>query len=188
MKKIITPFLFVFLIFSKNISAQEAKIKSQEGFSPQIGTMVSMLEDLKKRVEYQVKNLNQEQTDFLLDEKANRIGAMILHLAATEVYYQNATFNNGAFNEDKKWTLALQLGKKARKKLKDKPIQYYMDIWNEVRAETLRFLKTKDDAWFNANMEGNPNINNYWAWFHVMEHQANHMGQIALIKKRMPKK
>ena len=28
-------------------------------------------------------------------------------------------------------------------------------------------------------------MNNHWAWYHVMEHQANHMGQIRLIIKRM---
>ena len=28
-------------------------------------------------------------------------------------------------------------------------------------------------------------MSNHWAWFHVMEHQANHMGQLALITKRI---
>lgn len=29
-------------------------------------------------------------------------------------------------------------------------------------------------------------VNNHWAWFHVLEHSANHMGQIALVKSRLP--
>lgn len=28
-------------------------------------------------------------------------------------------------------------------------------------------------------------MNNHWAWYHVMEHQANQMGQIQMITKRM---
>jgi len=67
---------------------------------------------------------------------------------------------------------------------KNKPIRYYLDIWNNVRKETLRLLKTKDDKWFNANVKGS-SMNNHWAWYHVMEHQANHMGQIRLIIKRV---
>lgn len=73
----------VMLMFTIPTSAQNV-IKPMKGYSAQIGTTIMMLEDLKKRVTYSVENLSQEETDFLLDEKANRIGAMILHLAATE--------------------------------------------------------------------------------------------------------
>ena len=66
-----------------------------------------------------------------------------------------------------------------------KPISYYLELWDEVRAETLRLLKTKDDKWLNRRAQGSRNMNNHWAWYHVMEHQANHMGQIRLILGRM---
>ncbi|WP_196893820.1 DinB family protein [Aureivirga marina] len=187
MKKIITSFTFVLFIISGNLSAQ-IKIENTKGYSPQIGALVSMLEDLKGRIERNIQNLDQEETDYLLDENANRIGAMIIHLAATEAYYQNFTFENRNFNrkEKKKWMTALTLGEEAREKYKGKPIQYYMKIWDEVRAKTLENLKTKDDAWL-LETDSKNSMNYYWAWFHVMEHQANHMGQIALIKKRISK-
>ena len=41
------------------------------GFTPQIGTLVTMLNNLSQRVEYTVQMLDQEETDFLMDEKAN---------------------------------------------------------------------------------------------------------------------
>jgi hypothetical protein len=65
---------------------------------------------------------------------------------------------------------------------KDKSIQYYIDIYDAVRAKTKKLLKTKDDKWFAKK---NGSMTNHWAWFHVMEHQANHMGQLALITKRI---
>ncbi len=161
-------------------------IKQTKGYSPQIGTTIAMLEDLKRRVTNSVVNLSQEETDFLLDDKANRIGALVLHLAATEKYYQVYTFENRGFNreEKKQWDLPLNLGEKAQESIKGQPIQYYLDIWNDVRKETLQLLKTKDDKWFKAKVAGS-SMNNHWAWYHVMEHQANHMGQIRLIQKRM---
>lgn len=160
-------------------------IKPVKGYSPQIGATISMMEDLKRRVTRSVANLTQEETDFLLDEKANRIGALILHLAAVEKYYQVYTFENRGFNEEEKekWATALDLTQKSRETIKDKPIQYYLDIWDEVRKESLRLLKTKDDKWFAKKVKGS-SMNNHWAWYHVMEHQANHMGQIRLIIKR----
>lgn len=161
------------------------KIIQERGYSPQIGTTVSMLEDLKDRVTRSVSHLTLEQTDYLLDENANRIGAMIMHLAAIERYYQVYTFENRDFNkeENEKWGGAMDLDSQGRAELVGKPISYYLEIWDEVRAETLKLLKTKDDKWFKSNVK-NSNMNNHWAWYHVMEHQANHMGQIRLIIKR----
>jgi len=183
-RKIKLTLITIVFILVSTISTEAQTIKSEKGYSTQIGNMVSMLEDLKSRITRRIANLNQEETDFLLDKDANRIGALIYHLAATEKYYQLYTFENRGFNkEEKKWATALSLGENARGLLKDKPINYYLDIWNEVRKETMRLLKTKDDKWFEAKVKGS-NMNNHWAWYHVMEHQANHMGQIALISSR----
>lgn len=176
-------FLLFFSVFS--VSGQNI-IEPVRGYSPQIGVIVSMLEDLKGRVTRSVVNLDVEGTDFLLDEQANRVGALIYHLAATEKYYQVYTFENRGFNreEQAQWELAMDLGDAARSELVGQPIDYYLDIWNEVREETLRLLKEKDDKWFQSSV-GRSSMNNHWAWYHVMEHQANHMGQIRLIIKRM---
>ena len=172
-------------LFSTKLPAQNT-IEPLRGYTPHIGTTVAMLEDLKKRVTSSVIHLSPEETDFLLDEEANRIGALILHLAATEKYYQVYTFENRRYNEEEKekWEVALNLGAAGRATIKGQSIDHYLDIWEEVRKETLRLLKTKDDEWFMAKVKGR-NMNNYWAWYHVMEHQANHMGQIRLITKRI---
>ncbi len=150
--------------------------------------MVSMLEDLKARVTRSVSDITIEETDFLLDDQANSVGAMILHLAATEKLYQVYTPEHRSLNDEEKaeWDVAKNLGDAARIQIKDKPIDYYLNIWNEVRIETLRLLKTKDDKWFNSNIL-KTDMNNHWAWYHVMEHQANHMGQIRFILKRIKK-
>lgn len=176
-----------FLLFFCTVSASGQNIiEPVRGYSPQIGVIVSMLEDLKGRVTRSVANLDVAGTDFLLDEDANRVGALIYHLAATEKYYQVYTFENRGFNraEQEAWGLAMDLGASARAELVGKPIDYYLDIWNDVREETLRLLKEKDDKWFDSRV-GRSSMNNHWAWYHVMEHQANHMGQIRLIIKRM---
>lgn len=181
MKK--TFYSLILLLTVSSIHAQY-EIKPVKGYSNDIGNLVAMLDDLKGRVTRSVSNLDQEGTDFLLDENANRIGAMIMHLAATEVYYQKYTFEGRQFNkeENEKWGAALSLGDAGRESLKGQPISYYLDIWDEVRAETKELLKEKDDKWLAKKIGG---MNNHWAWYHVMEHQANHMGQIRLILSRI---
>ncbi|WP_240315494.1 DUF664 domain-containing protein [Aquimarina longa] len=163
-------------------------INTEEGFTPQIGTLVAMLNNLSNRVERTVKNLDIRETDHLLDEKANRIGALIMHLAAAEAYYQVYTFENRKFTkeEKEKWQLGLSLGKEAREKLKGKPIEYYLNIYKEVRKKTVEELAKRNDEWLEQMRPGST-MNNHFAWFHVMEHQSSHLGQILLLKKRIPK-
>ncbi|RZN82599.1 MAG: DUF664 domain-containing protein [Winogradskyella sp.] len=179
--KSIFSILFVCLF---TISNAQYDVKPPKGYSNDIGNMISMLDNLKGRVERIVKNMDQDATDFLLDENANTPGAMIFHLAATEVYYQIYTLEGRQFNkeEEAKWGTALSLGEKARTEFKEKPIKYYLDIFDEVRKKTKKLLKEKDDDWFAMKNGG---MTNHWAWFHVMEHQANHMGQLAMISKRI---
>ena len=139
--------IFTAMIFSSILSLEGQNIiKPKKGYSPQIGTTVAMLEDLKTRVTNSVVDLSLEETDFLLDEDANRIGALILHLAATEKYYQVYTFENRGFNREEKleWDTALDLGNKARKSLKDKPIDYYLSLWNEVRQENTEIIENPE--------------------------------------------
>lgn len=179
-KLLLIPTLLAFILPA---SAQYT-IEIKDGYTPHMSALIMMLDDLKTRVTNQVKHLDQAGTDFLMDDQANRMGALILHLAATEMYYQQATFYNGNLNKaDKEWQLALDLGDEAREKLKGKPISYYLEKWDEVRAKTKEMLKTKDDDWLLKVRD--EDYNYYWAWFHVAEHQANHMGQIAMIKKRL---
>ena len=182
---VIFPFLAMIAISTAALSAQNT-INPRNGYSAQIGSLVEMLDDLKGRITRNVQGLSQTQTDYLLDQDANRVGALILHLAATEKYYQVYTFENRGYSreEAKIWQIPMNLGEKARKELVGKSINHYLSIWDAVRKETLRLLKTKDDQWL-AKKTNRGSMNNHWAWYHVMEHQANHMGQIQMVIKRM---
>jgi len=93
-------------------------------YSPQIGTLLSEMTWMRSKVARTVKGLTTEQLDFLLDDKANRIGALLLHLGATERIYQLLTFENVPVGkvEDhpqfKEWKTAMDLGEPARRTIK----------------------------------------------------------------------
>ncbi|NHN26332.1 DinB family protein [Flavobacterium jejuense] len=176
------------LIEGKGIIYKDTrKIKPVEEASPQIGTLIAMLDNLKDRVENQVKNMSQYELDYLHDDKANRIGSLIMHLAAAEKFYQVYTFENREFNEEEKkiWEVPLDLDQGGRDELRGHDAQYYLDIFNEVRAKTIAELKKRDDAWL-MEVHEKSGMNNFFGWFHVMEHQSSHLGQILFLKKRIP--
>lgn len=178
--------ILVLVISVSTLSAQ-ISITPEKGYTPQIGVLVSMLNDMSNRVERRVKDLSIEDTDFLLDENANSIGTLIMHLAATEKLYQVRTFEGRQFNEEeeKEWSVAMSMGKEAQEKYKGKEIKEYLKVYKDVRKKTLEYLKDKDDDWLNT-IDEEWNMNYHWAWYHVMEHQSSHLGQILLIAKRIP--
>ena len=163
-----------------------------EGYSPHIGTLVSMLKYNRMTIINTVKSLTIEQLDYLHDSNANTIGALILHLGATDKFYQINTFEGRQeFNETEKkiWDVPMNLGDEGRKQIKGHEVKYYLDMINEVRQKTIEELKKKDDKWLlsiDPEWSKERSLNTYWKWFHVCEHESNHRGQMTWLKSRLP--
>jgi uncharacterized damage-inducible protein DinB len=163
-----------------------------DGYSPMIGSLVSMLKYNRQTIINTVKSLTMAELDYLHDANANTIGALILHLGATDKFYQVNTFEGRQdFNEAEKkiWNAAMELGDEGRKQIKGQEVKYYLDMINEVREKTLEELKKKDDKWLLAidpEWSKEQPLNTYWKWFHVCEHESNHRGQMTWLKSRLP--
>lgn len=163
------------------------------GYSPQIGTFVSQLTWMRSAVVGPVKGIAQGQLDWLFDANANSIGALLLHLAATETYYQMNTFGGMAWDSwskevKEKWDPAMELGDAGRKTIKGHELPFYLTQLQEARERTLAEFKKRDDAWFmavDATWPWGP-TNNFCKWFHVCEHESHHAGQIDMLIKRVP--
>jgi hypothetical protein len=168
-------------------------IGPKKGYAPEIGTLTSMMAFMRKQVDVSTKGLSAENLDFLLDDKANRIGALLLHLVATETYYQLNTFDGMKWDSwpdsvKQKWDVPMNLGDNARKAITGKDLNYYANLLQETREKSLAEFRKRDDKWLMAVDKTWPwgPTNNYCKWFHVTEHEANHNGQIKLIKARIP--
>jgi uncharacterized damage-inducible protein DinB len=164
----------------------------QPGFTPEIGTLTTMLDFTRRQVLNNVKGLSQADLDFLLDAKANTIGAMLLHLAATETYYQMNSFDGMKWDSwsadvKKKWDIPMNLGEPARKAIKGNSLDYYLDALHQAREKSLAEFRKRDDKWLAVvETEDGFSANNYAKWFHVAEHESNHDGQIKFLKRRVP--
>lgn len=178
--------------------ADDAKLNllgPRPGYSPQVGTFVSMLTWMREAngVISATKGLSMADLDYLGDPKANTIGALMLHLAATETYFQLNTFGGMKWDTwsetiKQQWDPAMELGDAGRKTIKGHDRNYYLNVLQETRAKSLAEFQKRDDAWLMAVDNDWPwgPTNNYCKWFHVCEHEAHHTGQIAYLKKRLP--
>jgi uncharacterized damage-inducible protein DinB len=171
----------------------DENVIGRKGYSLQIGTLVSMMTWMRSAVLRSVKGMSQKDLDFLLDEKANTIGALLMHLAATDRIYQINTFEQNPLKDlpasyKEKWEVAMNLGEPARKAIQGNNLDYYLNLLEETRERTFAEFRKRDDTWLLAVDQEWPwgPTNNYCKWFHVCEHESNHNGQIKFLKTRLP--
>ncbi|EEM16622.1 hypothetical protein bpmyx0001_24240 [Bacillus pseudomycoides DSM 12442] len=188
---------FVFFILLVNLCLAliggrymiDYRIISRENYSNKIGELVTMLEHTRDVTLSEISNLSQSDLDFLSNGSSNTIGSLLSHIAAIEFVHQVISFEKRDLTENEylKWRISLELGDKAREVIKKQSLDYYLNELSQVRENTLTYLKSKQDSWlFEEDKWGNGvPYNNYYLWFHVMEDEINHRGQIRTIKRLM---
>ena len=158
------------------------------GYTNAIGHLVSMLTYVRDTTIAAVNGLSAADLDYVLDDDANSIGALLMHIAGVESAYQVTSF--GLHHDLAPWQTALDRGPRARREIRGHDLQHYVDTLTRVRGITLAELGKRDDSWLLREADtvrGQP-ANHYWYWFHVFEDELNHRGQIRLIVKRLPRR
>ncbi len=165
-------------------------IQDAPGFTPQISRLVGMMNYARQTTLDAVRGLSARQLDYLHDSLSNPVGALLAHIAAVEVAYQVSTFDGRDFTreERQKWAAALELGQRARQEIRGRDLDYYLSALGEVRAKTLQEFSRRTDDWLyeQSPFWSNLPANNYFKWFHVMEDEINHRGQIRWLRRRVP--
>lgn len=165
------------------------KVTGVQGSTPHIGRLLSMMNYVRHTTLSDVHGLSIEQLDYLPDENSNSIGGLLLHIAAVELGFQIEIFDDRKPNENEaaKWGAAYGLGEQARREVKGKPLEFYIEEMTAVRNRTLAEFRERQDDWLTIERrwDGNPS-NNHFIWFHVFEDEINHRGQIRILRKRLP--
>ena len=167
-------------------------VTDQPGFTPHMGRLVSMMNYARATTLHAVKDLTVEQLDFVPAGFGNSIGALLEHLAATEVWFQFLSFEGRRLKSEEEeargLSAALDLGERISE-LRGRSLEHYLLRLETVRNVTLEKFKTLDDGWLHQEFMYNDTkkANHYWCWFHVFEDEINHRGQIRLIRKNLPK-
>ena len=165
------------------------RIKEQTGYTPKIGELVSMLNYTRAVTLADVEGLSTEELDYLADGHSNSIGALLMHMSAIEFVHQVIAFENRDLPEREleQWIVPLELGDKARSEIRNQPLDSYLDTLKKVRDKTLSLLESVDDSWLYEEGEYYNGVvyNKYYLWFHVVEDETSHRGQIRILKRML---
>ncbi|TWT13240.1 DinB family protein [Planomicrobium sp. CPCC 101079] len=165
------------------------QVSSLEGYTDKIGELCFLLEHARAVTLSEIEDLSQAELDYLVYADDNSIGALLLHIASIEKVHQVITFEKRDFTalEYAEWRTAVDLQDGARRKIRGKGLDFYLHQLSAVREQTLKQLRLFGDDWLYEQSHwpnGTP-INNYYLWFHVLEDEISHRGQIRLIKRRL---
>lgn len=167
----------------------EYTVKPAQGYTEKIGELVFMLEHVREATVSEMSGLEPHQLDEIDHENGNSIGALLAHIAAIEKVHQLISFEGRDFTEAEwtAWGSALMLGEKARQEITGQPLHHYLRQLNDVRTATLQKLREKDDHWLYEERSWPNGIpyNMYYLWFHVLEDEISHRGQIRALRKKL---
>lgn len=132
-----------------------------------------------------VSGLSINELDYFEHNYENSIGILLKHIAAIEKSDQIVLFENRVltYEENIFWYGSLP-GQLILKVVKGNPIEYYLDLLQEVRIETLANINSKTDSWLyeRAPYKSDRFLTNYECLFHMLEDEMNHVGQIKMKK------
>ena len=160
------------------------------GYTSSTGHLVSMMNYARITTLAEVQGLGTAELDYLLDDDANSIGMLLEHMIWVERGYQANTFGWLIEGEEvERWRLGSELGAEGRRQIRGFGLDHYLDRLAAIRERTLAELARRDENWLFEESEwwGGKPANNYFKWFHVLEDELNHRGQIRIIRKRLPR-
>ena len=159
--------------------------KEEQELAPRVATFYSFLTEVRKYLHKMIADVDNEMVDYTPNERTiETIGTLLLHIAGVEWSWIIADIE-GKEVPYEEWKHAYALSKDVDiPQLIGKGIQFYRDKLDRVRNEVFEKLKEFTDADLDriVEIEGKK-FSIEWILYHVLEHEAMHLGQISLLKR-----
>jgi uncharacterized damage-inducible protein DinB len=153
--------------------------------TPRIATWYSIMQEMRERLLRIIKDLTQEELDYTSSERRiETIGTLLLHIAEVEWGWIFGDIDGQEKEmEEIKHAFALRPEVDAPQ-LKGQKLQFYIDKLNETRQEVYQRLAKFEDEDLDKIVESEGDKYSIeWILFHLIEHEAMHVGQILLLKR-----
>ena len=161
------------------------EIKRDMKYSERISFILGEMEDTRKLLLEQIKDLTQEELDYSPDiDKIETIGTMIFHIVDVENSWMFEAVEGEELDLET-WKYAFPLRQQLNPRQQTgRPLSYYLDLLTKTREKLLKNLEKytdKDLEKVYSNRFGTFTLE--WVLYHNSQHESNHIGQINLLKR-----
>ncbi len=160
-----------------------------EELSPRVALWYSVMHETRERLFRVLRDLTQEELDYTPNErKFETIGTLLLHIAAVEWSWIFEDIGGKEMDyEEFKHAFALRPEVNIPQ-LKDQSIQFYIDKLKEIREDVYQRLANFEDDDLDKIIGSDSDKHSIeWILFHIVEHEAMHIGQIQLLRRLFSK-
>ena len=161
------------------------QLKKDHELSPQVSQFYSYMVEVRQYLLKMINDVDDVMLDYTPDERTvETIGTLLLHIAGVEWSWIVADIEGKEIPYEK-WKHAYALSEDVNiPQLVGKGVEFYLNRLKEVRNEVYEKLKefTDDDLNRIVEIEGKK-FSIEWILYHVIEHEAMHLGQISLLKR-----
>ncbi|MFL5734011.1 MAG: DinB family protein [Chloroflexia bacterium] len=167
-----------------------------EGYAPQVGRYVAQMAEVRDDLKHEVEGLGIEQIDWHPDENTESIATLLLHIDAVEwSWIFEDIFGRPDSEYPGEWSEAMPI-RVSVPQVQGRPLEWYFSKLDATRARTLDVLKSFTDEDLKRLVgESDPGPGHEkrthlytidWIIWHIIEHEATHVGQIELLKRLGP--
>ncbi|MFQ5831196.1 MAG: DinB family protein [Candidatus Thorarchaeota archaeon] len=158
-------------------------LEKTSGLSDRVALWYSMMERVRERLLKRVEGLSNKELDYTPhEESVETIGTLLLHIAAVEWSWIFEDMGRQEMDYEK-WKHAFAL-REGIPQLKGKKLRYYLDRLNSVREDVLNRLIDVSDSELDHLVDiGEAAVSIEWILFHLIEHEAMHVGQISVLRR-----
>lgn len=167
--------------------SEEAKrvitLDREDGLSPRVALLYSMMEKVRGRLFSRIESLSDVDIDYSPHGRSiETIGTLLFHIAAVEWSWIFEDIGRKEMDYEK-WKQAFPL-REDIDQLTGQRVEFYFDRLNEVRQEVLEWLRGIDDEELDRLIDlGHAEVSIEWVLFHLIEHEAMHIGQISVLSR-----
>ena len=162
------------------------------GYSPGIGRYITQLTLTRRELLQQLEGLTPEQLSWHPSDDVESIGTQLLHVAAIEWSWVFEDIFGRPGEEYSGWEEALPI-RLGLPQVSGRPLEDYLATMNQVRDDAfaaLRALTDDDLPKLRPEQPAEPDSGQYTIdliFFHLVEHEARHAGQVELMVRLLPK-
>ena len=166
-------------------------IRPITGFAPRIGSYLAQLEDVRERTKRYAEGLSSSQLTWFPNPRVESIGTLLLHIAAVETSWIQEDIVRKPMGEEWKIGFPIRFG---IPQISGEPLEFFLEKLDSSRTMTRQVLAELTDADLDRSItslddERSADAQRYtieWILYHLVEHEAHHKGQIAVMKRLLP--
>ena len=159
------------------------ELTRKKELTPRVGLLFSMMEKAREKLLDRVEDLTLEEMDYSpAGRRVETIGTLLLHIAAVEWSWIFEDIGDTAMDYEK-WKHAFPL-REDIDQLTKQGKEFYIKRLAKVRSEVFNWLKSIDDKELDRLIPlGDTDVSIEWILFHLIEHEAIHVGQISILSR-----